>query len=444
MFVVNRFDSSTQGFDEALSELLYGDASRRSEVERTVDGVIADVRDRGDAAVLDYTERFDGIAAQEVAELRVSNGVLASCFHNLSKNDRDELIVAATRIRKYHERQLECCTGFMYDDELGNRLGQRVLPLERVGVYVPGGQAAYPSTVLMTVIPARVAGVDQVVVTVPTPNGFRNDHVMAALHLTGVDEVFALGGAQAVGALAFGTETLEKVDKIVGPGGEFVAAAKRQVYGHVGVDTIAGPSEIMILADGSVPERWTALDLLSQAEHDAAAQVILASPDMSYLEAVVGEMSALLPQMRRRKIIEASLEAKSAFIKTRDLSDAVSIANRIAPEHLQLAVSDARGLLPEVQHAGAIFLGGHSSEAIGDYVAGPSHVLPTSGAARYASVLGVYDFQKRSSVIDISAVGANTLGRTASTIAFAEGLEAHALAALARGDCSTRSDNEES
>jgi histidinol dehydrogenase len=437
VFVVNRLDSSTEGFDEALRKLLDGDSSRSKEVERIVAGVLSDVRDRGDAAVLDYTERFDGVTAHEVAELQVSDQTLAACFQNLPENDRTELIAAATRIRKYHERQLECSTGFMFEDDLGNRLGQRVLPLERVGVYVPGGQAAYPSTVLMTVIPARVSGVDQVVVTVSTPNGFRNDHVMAALHLAGVDEVFALGGAQAVGALAFGTETLAKVDKVVGPGGEFVAAAKRQVYGQVGVDTIAGPSEILIVADGSVPTRWTALDLLSQAEHDAAARVILASPDAAYLEAVVEEVTALLPQMGRRKIIEASLGASGALIKTRDLSDAVAIANRIAPEHLQLAVADARGLLSEVQHAGAIFLGGYSAEAIGDYAAGPSHVLPTSGAARYASVLGVYDFQKRSSIIDISAVGANKLGRTAATIANAEGLEAHARAALARIDRSS-------
>ena len=434
MAAVNRLDTADEGFDEALSKLLYWDTSEAEEVRRVVAGVLEDVRERGDEALLDYSERFDRVVAESVAQLRLDEAVLADSFERLPQADRDALTVAAARIRRYHERQLEDGTGFAFDDGLGNRLGQRITPLERVGVYVPGGQAAYPSTVLMTVIPARVAGVDEVVVTVPAPDGERNGHVLAALHMAMADEVYTLGGAHAIGALAFGTATIAKVDKIVGPGGAFVAAAKRQVFGPVGIDSIAGPSEILIVADGSVPARWTALDLLSQSEHDAAAQAILLSPGDAYLDAVAGELTALLPTMARRKIIEASLGMRGALIKTRDLAEAVAVANRIAPEHLQLAVADPGSLLSSVRHAGAIFLGGYSAEVLGDYSAGPSHVLPTFGTARYASPLGVYDFQKRSSIIDINAASAAELGRTAATIADAEGLQAHALAALARID----------
>lgn len=434
MIGVNRLDTTSGDFDDALDRLMHWDDPALGEIERAVAEVLEDVRERGDAAVVEYTSRFDGVTASDVAALRLDAGTLAECRRRLPESDREALAAAAGRIRRYHERQLEQGGAFEYDDGLGNRLGQRVVPLGRVGVYVPGGQAAYPSTVLMTVIPARVAGVREVVVTVPTPGGERNAHVLAALDMAGVDEVFAIGGAQAIGALAYGTETIGKVDKIVGPGGAHVASAKRQVFGRVGIDSIAGPSEVLIVADGSVPAHWTALDLFSQSEHDAAAQALLLSPDANYLDAVADRMRAALPDMARRKIIEASLSARGALIKTRDLDEAVTIANRVAPEHLQLAVADPEALLPRVVNAGAIFLGGYSAEVLGDYSAGPSHVLPTFGTARYASPLGVIDFVKRSSIIRIDPEGVRDLARTAAAIAEAEGLGAHALAALARLD----------
>ena len=434
MIGVNRLDTTSGDFDDALDRLMRWDDPALGEIERAVAGVLEDVRERGDAAVVEYTSRFDGVTASDVAALRLDAGTLAECRRRLPESDREALAAAAGRIRRYHERQLEQGGAFEYDDGLGNRLGQRVVPLDRVGVYVPGGQAAYPSTVLMTVIPARVAGVREVLVTVPTPDGERNAHVLAALDMAGVDEVFAIGGAQAIGALAYGTETIGKVDKIVGPGGAHVASAKRQVFGRVGIDSIAGPSEVLIVADGSVPAHWTALDLFSQSEHDAAAQALLLSPDASYLDAVADRMREALPDMARRKIIEASLGARGALIKTRDLDEAVTIANRVAPEHLQLAVADPEALLPRVVNAGAIFLGGYSAEVLGDYSAGPSHVLPTFGTARYASPLGVIDFVKRSSIIRIDPEGVRDLARTAAAIAEAEGLGAHALAALARLD----------
>ncbi len=434
MIGVNRLDTASDDFDAALDRLIHWDDPAMEEIERAVAGVLREVRERGDAAVVEYTARFDGVTAPSVAALRIDAETLSECRQRLPESDREALAAAAARIRRYHERQLEQGGAFEYDDGLGNRLGQRVVPLDRVGVYVPGGQAAYPSTVLMTVIPARVAGVREVVVTVPTPNGERNAHVLAALDMAGVDEVFAIGGAQAIGALAFGTETIRRADKIVGPGGTHVASAKRQVFGHVGIDSIAGPSEVLIVADGSVPAHWTALDLFSQSEHDAAAQALLLSPDANYLEAVADRMQAVLPDMARRKIIEASLGARGALIKTRDLDEAVTIANRVAPEHLQLAVADPEALLPRVVNAGAVFLGGYSAEVLGDYSAGPSHVLPTFGTARYASPLGVLDFVKRSSIIRIVPGGVRDLARTAAAIAEAEGLTAHAMAALARLD----------
>ena len=437
MIGVRRLDTASDDFDDALAGLVYWHDPTLREIERDVAAVLADVRERGDAAVLDYTARFDGVEAPDVAALRLDARALSECRQRLPASDREALAAAAGRIRRYHERQREQGGAFEYDDGLGNRLGQRVVPLDRVGVYVPGGQAAYPSTVLMTVIPARVAGVREVVVTVPTPNGERNSHVLAALDIAGVNEVFAVGGAQAIGALAFGTETIARVDKIVGPGGAHVAAAKRQVFGPVGIDGIAGPSEVLIVADGSVPAHWTALDLFSQSEHDAAAQALLLSPDAGYLDAVAERMEAALPDMTRRDVIEASLGARGALIKTRDLDEAVAIANRIAPEHLQLAVADPEALLPRVRNAGAVFLGGYSAEVLGDYSAGPSHVLPTFGTARYASPLGVEDFGKRSSVIRIDPRGAPQLARTAAAIARAEGLDAHARAALARLDDSS-------
>ncbi len=434
MIGVRRLDTASRDFDDALDRLIHWDGPAMGEIERAVAGVLEDVRERGDAAVVEYTARFDGVTAPDVAALRLDAGTLSECWQRLPESDRKALADASRRIRRYHERQLEQGGAFEYDDGLGNRLGQRVVPLDRVGVYVPGGQAAYPSTVLMTVIPARVAGVREVAVTVPTPNGERNSHVLAALDMVGVDEAFAIGGAQAIGALAFGTETIGRVDKIVGPGGAHVAAAKRQVFGHVGIDSIAGPSEVLIVADGSVPAHWTALDLFSQSEHDAAAQALLLSPDANYLEAVADRMQAALPDMARREIIEASLGARGALIKTRDLDEAVTIANRVAPEHLQLAVADPEALLPRVVNAGAVFLGGYAAEVLGDYSAGPSHVLPTFGTARYASPLGVIDFTKRSSIIRIDPKGVRDLARTAAALAEAEGLGAHALAALARLD----------
>ena len=432
MTIVRRLDTAAADFDEQLTRLGYWDTSAGEAVEQAVAEVLRAVRERGDDAVLDCTARFDGVTADSVAALRLEPAVLADSHASLPVADRHALDAAAVRIRRYHERQLQDGAAFEYEDGFGNRLGQRVVPLDRVGVYIPGGQAAYPSTVLMTVIPARVAGVGEVVATVPTPGGERNAHVLAALHVAGVDHAFAIGGAQAIGALAFGTATVPRVDKIVGPGGAYVAAAKRQVFGPVGIDSIAGPSEVVIVADGSVPARWTALDLFSQAEHDAVAQAILLCPDPDYLDAVASQMSDLLPGMARRPIIGASLRDRGALIRTRDLDEAVDVVNRLAPEHLQLALADPDALLPRVRHAGAIFLGGHTSAAFGDYNAGPSHVLPTFGTARYASPLGVNDFRKRSSIIRVSPAGARELAPTAATIAGAEGLEAHARSALAR------------
>lgn len=432
MIGMTRLDTGGADFDAALARLAYWDASADARVEREVADILRAVRERGDAAVLEYTRRFDGLAADSLDALRLDDARLADAHARLPRVDRQALDAAATRIRDFHERQLEDAASFDYEDGLGNRLGQRVVPLDRVGVYVPGGQAAYPSTALMTLVPARVAGVGQRVVVVPTPGGQHSDHVLAALHVGGADLVFTIGGAQAIGALAYGTASIPRVDKIVGPGGAYVAAAKRQVFGPVGIDSIAGPSEVAIVADGSVPARWTALDLFSQAEHDAAAQAVLLSPDPNYLDAVIAQMEALLPEMSRRSVIAASLKARGALIRTRDLDEAVDVANRLAPEHLQLAVADPDALLPSVRHAGAIFLGGHAAETLGDYSAGPSHVLPTFGTARYASPLGVNDFRKRSSVIGVSPAGARPLARTAAAIARADGLEAHALSALAR------------
>ena len=430
--MIARLVTSAADFDAALARLAYWDGSRDDAVERAAAEILRAVAERGDAAVLEFTERFDGVAADSVARLRLDPGQMADSHARLPHADRAALEAAAARIRKFHERQLEDAAAFEYDDGIGNRLGQRVVPLDRVGVYVPGGQATYPSSALMTLVPARVAGVGQLIATVPTPDGERSDHLLAALHVGGADLVFTIGGAQAIGALAFGTATIPRVDKIVGPGGAYVAAAKRQVFGRVGIDSIAGPSEIVIVADGTVPARWTALDLFAQAEHDAAAQALLLCPNPDYLDAVARQMDALLPDMTRRATISASLGARGALIRTRDLDEAVDVANRLAPEHLQLAVADPHALLPRVRHAGAIFLGGHAAEALGDYSAGPSHVLPTFGTARYASPLGVNDFRKRSSVIGISAAGAPALARTAAAIARAEGLDAHALSALAR------------
>lgn len=420
-------DTSQADFERELDALLAWDLSEDDAVVDAARRILTDVRKRGDDAVLEYTRRFDGIEAGSVAELAVPADELTLALDALPVTDRDALEYAARRIRDYHERQAE--SSWEYEDEHGNRLGQRITPLERVGVYVPGGKAAYPSSVLMTVVPARVAGVEQIVMTVPTPGGEVNGLVWAAAALAGVDAVYRIGGAQAIAALAYGTDSIERVHKIVGPGGAYVAAAKRLVFGPVGIDVIAGPSEILVIADGSTDAQWVAMDLFSQAEHDEVAQAILLTPNADYLRAVEQAMEKRLAAMERSSILAASLARRGALVKTRDLDEAIEIANRIAPEHLELSVSDPEALLPKVRHAGAIFLGAHSAEVLGDYVAGPSHVLPTFGAARFSSPLGVNDFQKRSSIIRCTEQGASELGRTASILARGEGLTAHAASA---------------
>ena len=427
---IRRLDTADASFGDALDALLAWEARESPDVARVAADLIAQVRADGDAALLRLSRRFDDVPAERMVDLQISPEELDDALASLPTADREALETAAARIRAYHERQP--AAAFEYTDEFGNLLGSRVTPLERVGIYVPGGQAAYPSTVLMTAVPARVAGVGEIVVTVPTPNGQRNAHVLAAMCLAGVDRVFAIGGAQAIAALAYGTATVPRVDKIVGPGGAFVTAAKRLVFGPVGIDLIAGPSEILVIADGSVDARWIALDLFAQAEHDEDAQALLLSPDRDYLDRVQAEMAALLPDMPRSDVIRSSLENRGALIVVRDLSEACAVADRFAPEHLELAVRDPEALLPRVKHAGAVFLGAWAAEVLGDYSAGPSHVLPTFGTARYASVLGVPDFQKRTSVVRGAGAAVAPLARAAANMADAEGLAAHAAAARAR------------
>ena len=428
--MLRRLHSADPAFDDALNALLDWQARESAEVARAAAEILAEVREHGDAALLRLSRQYDGLSVSHAAQLELDIGELDAALASLPGADRSALQSAADRIRRYHEQQPD--GGFEYQDEFGNVLGQRVVPLQKVGVYVPGGQAAYPSTVLMTVVPARVAGVDEVIATVPTPNGERNAHVLAAMALAGVDRVFTIGGAQAIAALAYGTHTIPRVDKIVGPGGAFVAAAKRLVFGPVGIDLIAGPSEVLIIADGSAEPRWMALDMFAQAEHDADAQAILLCPDADYLNRVHGEMEALLPTMTRQAIIRRSLMERGALITVRDLAEACQLADRFAPEHLQLAVRNPDALLPAIRHAGAIFVGAWSAEALGDYSAGPSHVLPTFGTARYASPLSVTDFQKRSSIVRTSAASVFPLAQVAAQIADAEGLSAHAASARAR------------
>ena len=427
-----RLDSRAPDFDAALDALLHWDSAPDAALARTVADLIARVRREQDAALLALTAEFDRHPVSEAAALEIPAASLTAALESLADFEREALNGAAERIRAYHRHQVQ--EGFSYRDQLGNELGQRVTPLQRVGVYVPGGQACYPSTVLMTVIPARVAGVDEVVMTVPTPDGIRNPLVLAAAAVAGVDRVFTVGGAQAVAALAFGTQTVPRVDKIVGPGGAFVAEAKRQVFGPVAIDMIAGPSEILIIADDSANPDWLALDLFAQAEHDAAAQAILLSPSAALLDDVHASMQRLLPDMTRAPVIAASLAARGALIHTRDVAEAIELANRAAPEHLALHLTEeAESLaLGGLRHAGAIFVGEHSAEVMGDYAAGPSHVLPTFGTARYASPLGVYDFVKRSSVIRLSAEGVAPVARLAACLARGEGLDAHARAAEVR------------
>ena len=430
---IRTLKSADAGFDAALATLLAYSAETDDAIERSVAAIVADVRARGDAAVLELTRRFDGIDAKALAELEITRVELDAALASLPGAQRGALEAAAGRVRAFHERQRDACgRSWSYRDGDGTLLGQKVTPLERVGIYVPGGKAAYPSSVLMNAIPAYVAGVPDIVMVVPTPDGVRNPLVLAAASLAGVTRLFTIGGAQAIAALAYGTQTVPAVDKICGPGSAYVAAAKRRVFGRVGIDMVAGVSEIVVVADGTANPDWIALDLFSQAEHDEMAQAILLSPDASLLDRVEASARRLLADMPRAGIIEASLARRGALVTTRDLADACDVVNRIAPEHLELAVADPETLLPQIRHAGAIFVGHYASEALGDYCAGPNHVLPTGRTARFSSPLGVYDFEKRSSVLRLSRAAAQTLGPLAATLARGEGLIAHARSAEAR------------
>jgi histidinol dehydrogenase len=427
---IRTLDATAPQFEAQFRELTAAATAFDREIERRADEIIEDVRVRGDCALLEYTRRFDRVAAQSVAELEIPAAQMRAAFDALAAEPRAALQAAAARIRSFHQRQLGGEWSFTEPD--GTELGQRVTPLERVGLYVPGGKAAYPSSVLMNAVPANVAGVREIVMVVPTPEGVRNPLVLAAAHLAGVSRAFAVGGAQAVAALAYGTATIPAVDKIVGPGNAYVAAAKRRVFGVVGIDMIAGPSEILVICDGGTDPDWIAMDLFSQAEHDEMAQSILLTPQPAFVDAVRASIERLLPQMPRARIIEASLAARGALIRVRDLEQACELADRVAPEHLEISTEEPQRWAARIRHAGAIFLGRYSSEALGDYCAGPNHVLPTAGTARFSSPLGVYDFQKRTSLISVSAAGARSLGAIAATLAQAEDLPAHARSAQLR------------
>jgi histidinol dehydrogenase len=427
---ISRLSTAQEDFWERLAKLTAFDAALDEEVERTVAAILVDVRERGDAAVLDYTERFDRVKAARVADLELPRRELEKARAQLERGQREALEAAAARIRAFHERQLAGSWQFTEPD--GTTLGQRLTAVGRAGLYVPGGKAAYPSSVLMNALPAKVAGVEELFMVVPTPGGERNSLVLAAAAIAGVDRVFTVGGAQAIAALAYGTQTIPQVDKIVGPGNAYVAAAKRRVFGMVGIDMVAGPSEILVICDGSTDPEWIAMDLFSQAEHDETAQAILVSPDAGFIERVAKSIDRLLTAMPRREVIEASLARRGALIHARSLEEACEIANRVSPEHLELSVQGPEKWLEKIRNAGAIFLGRYSSEALGDYCAGPNHVLPTSRTARFSSPLGVYDFQKRSSVIAVTREGAQALGRLAATLARGEGLQAHARSAELR------------
>lgn len=430
MSLITRLRSQDPNFSTSLRTLLAFDAEQDDSIEHVVADVLKDVRHRGDEALLDYTRRFDRVDAASVQALEIPRSEWEAALNALPQDQRAALEEAARRVRSYHERQK--AEGWSYTEPDGTRLGQKVTPLDRVGLYVPGGKAAYPSSVLMNAIPAKVAGVPEVVMVTPTPDGVRNPIVLAAAAIAGVDRAWAIGGAQAVGALAYGTDTIRPVDKIVGPGNAYVAAAKRRVFGTVGIDMIAGPSEILIIADGSTPADWIAMDLFSQAEHDELAQAILLCPDAAYLDEVEASIERLLPTMPRADIIRASLSGRGALILVDSLDQACEIANEIAPEHLEISTENPETWVEKIRHAGAIFMGRYSSESLGDYCAGPNHVLPTSRTARFSSPLGVYDFQKRSSLIQVSRQGAQSLGRIASTLAHGEGLQAHAGSAQYR------------
>ncbi|SMC27085.1 histidinol dehydrogenase [Andreprevotia lacus DSM 23236] len=425
--MIRRLDSRSPDFQSQLSALLAFETSQDPQVDLRVAAILADVKTRGDAAVIEYTNRFDGTSAESMADLELTQEELKAAYERLPAEQRDALTAAAERVRRYHERQK--MSSWTYEDEDGTLLGQQITALDRVGIYVPGGKAAYPSSVLMNAIPAHVAGVPEIIMVVPTPRGERNDLVLAAAYVAGVSRAFTIGGAQAVGALAYGTQTVPAVDKVTGPGNAYVAAAKRAVFGIVGIDMVAGPSEILVLCDGATDPDWVAIDLFSQAEHDEIAQAILLCPDADYIAQVEASIAKLLPTQPRRAIIEASLSNRGALILVRDLDEACAISNQIAPEHLELQVAEPREWVQKLRHAGAIFMGKFTSESLGDYCAGPNHVLPTARTARFASPLGVYDFQKRSSLIQVSEAGAQKLGRIAAVLAHGEGLTAHANAA---------------
>jgi histidinol dehydrogenase len=438
-----RLSTVSSSFEAEFKARLHWSAETDADIEQRVADILRDVQQRGDAAVLDYTARFDGLQAASMGELELTQAELKVAFDALPVVQREALQAAAVRVRSYHEAQRKASgESWSYREADGTLLGQKVTPLDRVGIYVPGGKAAYPSSVLMNAIPAHVAGVAEIIMVVPTPardknsasasRGEKNRLVLAAAYVAGVTRAFTVGGAQAVAALAYGTATIPKVDKITGPGNAYVAAAKRRVFGTVGIDMIAGPSEILVLADGSTPPDWVAMDLFSQAEHDELAQSILLCPHKDYIDQVQASINRLLPEMPRREIIARSLTDRGALILTRSMEEACAISNRIAPEHLEVSSRDPHRWEPLLKHAGAIFLGAYTSESLGDYCAGPNHVLPTSGTARFSSPLGVYDFQKRSSLIEVSEAGAQTLGRIASTLAHGEGLQAHARAAEMR------------
>jgi histidinol dehydrogenase len=427
---ITRLNSQDPGFDAALDRLLDWEQSADPAVESVVRDIIADIRTRGDAALLEYTTRFDRWTAATAADLERSQHDCQQALAAIDDQQREALQLAADRVLAYAEHQK--LDSWSYTEADGTLLGQQVMPMDRVGLYVPGGKAAYPSSVLMNAIPAKVAGVAELIMVVPTPNGEVNNMVLAAAAIAGVDRMFAIGGAQAVAALAYGTDTIPPVDKIVGPGNVWVATAKRMVFGKVGIDMIAGPSEILVICDGQTDPDWIAVDLFSQAEHDEDAQSILVSPDGEFLEQVMASIRRLLPEMPRADIIRASLQGQGALIQVRDMDEAIEIANRVAPEHLELSIAEPQPVARQIRHAGAIFMGRYTAEVLGDYCAGPNHVLPTSRTARFSSPLGVYDFQKRSSLIQCSADGASTLGKTAAILAHGEGLTAHARSAEVR------------
>ncbi|MDA9801400.1 histidinol dehydrogenase [Candidatus Pseudothioglobus singularis] len=430
--MINKLSSEDQNFTSQLNALTSWDNSSNEEVNSTVKIIIDDVIKNGDQSVLDYTQKFDSVDKGSISELTISKERLKKSFDSLDEEQKKALSIAADRIKSYHQKQIQ--ESWSYTEEDGTVLGQKISPLGRAGLYVPGGKAAYPSSVLMNAIPAKVAGVKELIMVVPTPKGLINELVLAAAYIAEVDLVFTIGGAQAIAALAYGTETIPKVDKIVGPGNIYVATAKRHVFGQVGIDMIAGPSEILIICDGTTNPDWIAMDLFSQAEHDEDAQAILLCPDKNFISQVEESIKKLLPSMDRAEIIRSSLKNRGALILTKDIAEAIQISNDIAPEHLELSVEDPEGIVDEIKHAGAIFMGQYSSEALGDYCAGTNHVLPTSSTARFSSPLGVYDFTKRSSIIMVSKDAANKLGKTASTLAYGEGLQAHALSALYRTD----------